>query len=256
VEVDTDYNCKYLHHPAKSYNVGTSDGLSALGDDLKARGVAITAFCMHNRLDERLEEELKWTNGVIVAARQLKVPVIRIDVVPLKTPAAEFLTFAIDACKKLCELTAKTGVRLGIENHGGTTNDPAFLEKLLAGVNSPDLGVTLDVANLYWFGHPLDEVYRICERLAPKAVHTHCKNIKYPEDKRNVRREMGWKYDTCSAPVYEGDLDFGKVAKILRKAGYQGDLCLENECVGRFPEAERLEVLRREAALLLKLAQG
>jgi hypothetical protein len=39
----------------------------------------------------------------------------------------------------------------------------------------------------------------------------------------------------------------------LRKARYRGDLCVENESLGRFPEAERAGILQKEIAFLRKL---
>jgi len=211
---------------------------------------SLSAFCMHNRLDERLEMELEWTRRVVNACVQLGVGVIRIDVVPRKIQPQEFLPFAIRACKRLCETAEGTPVRFGIENHGKITNDPEFLDRLFDGVGSPRLGLTLDFLNFYWFGHPLESLYGIYEKFAPRAVHTHCKNVRYPDDQRNARRPMGWEYAKYSAPVYAGDIDYKRCAAILRKAGYAGDLCLENECVRKFPEQERPRVLKKEIALL------
>jgi len=128
------------------------------------------------------------------------------------------------------------------------------MEQILKGVGSDRLGITLDTANLYWWGHPLDEVYRIYERFAPHVVHTHCKSIRYPADKKNVRREMGWEYAKYTCPIYEGDLDFNRIAAILRRAGYRGDLCIEDESLARFPEAERSENLKKQIVFLRQLA--
>jgi sugar phosphate isomerase/epimerase len=182
------------------------------------------------------------------------VPTIRIDVVPRALKLDEFAPFATQACRQLCDATKNSKVRFGIENHGRATNDPNLMMQILDGVGSKRLGITLDTANLYWFGHPLDEVYRTYERFAPHVVHTHCKSIRYPEDKRNVKREMGWQYGKYASPIYEGDLDFHRIAGILRQAGYHGDLCVEDESLSRFPEAERAENLRKEIAFLRNLA--
>jgi len=254
VGIDEALRCVGLHHPERRYGVATADDLNRLKDDLAAHKIALTAFCMANRLDERLDEEAAWTRKVAEAAQALGVKVIRIDVVPRKVAAGEFLPFAIKACQQLCQAVRDTVVRLGIENHGPLTNVPAFLDRLFEGVGSARLGLTLDVMNFYWYGHPLDEVYRICERFAGRAFHTHCKNLRYPEAKRNERRPMGWEYERHAAPLYEGDLDYRRIAAILRQAGYQGDLCVENESLGHFPEKERPEVLRKELALLKELA--
>ena len=105
------------------------------------------------------------------------------------------------------------------------------------GVGSDQLGLTLDCANFYWWGHPVKDLYPIYEKFAPRVVHTHCKSIRYPDDKKNVRREMGWEYGKYNCPIYEGDLDFKRIVKILRKANYRGDLCVEDESLGKYPES-------------------
>ena len=253
INVNEQLQCSALFHPRKKYAVDSGDGLKALQEDLAAQGLVATALCMNNRLDERLEEETAWMKKVAAAAQGLGAKAIRIDVVPHKVAKAEFLPFAIRACRQLCDLVKGSPVRLGIENHSNTSNDPVFLEKLFAGVGSDHLGLTLDAMNFYWFGHPLDQLYRLYQQFAPRVFHTHCKNLRYPEDKRNAARPMGWEYEKYVAPLYDGDLDYRRIADILRQAKYTGDLCLENECLGHFPKAEHLEVLRKEIALLKTL---
>jgi len=255
VEVDPALACPALYGPEKTYNLATDSGLQALKDRFSEEGLAITGFLMHNRFDERLDEELEWNRKLVKAAQELGVKVIRIDIVSRRTKGEEFFSFAVKVCKQLCDITEGTSVAYGIENHGNTTNDPAFLQRLFDAVDSPHLGLTLDTANFYWYGHPLDDLYKNFERFAPKVFHTHCKSIRYPEDKKNVRRPMGWEYGKYACPIYEGDIDFRKVAAILRKANYRGALCLEDESLEKYPEAERTEVLRKEIALLKNLGK-
>jgi sugar phosphate isomerase/epimerase len=254
VEVDEELVCFSLFHPARKYTLAGAEAIQALKAELAQNGLAITAFCLHNRLDERLEKELAWNKQVVEAAQQLGVKAIRIDVVPRAIKREEFLPFAIKACKELCKLVEGTPVRYGIENHGNTTNDPGFLEKLFDGVGSSHLGLTLDVANFYWYGHPLEELYGLYAKFAPRVVHTHCKSIRYPDDKKNTRRPMGWEYGKYCCPVYEGDVDFPRLAGILRQANYAGDLCLEDESLEKFPKDQRAAVLKKEIAFLKKLA--
>ncbi len=256
VEVNPAMICPALYNPDKTYNLTTASGVQALKDDLDENELVITSFLMHNRLDERLDDELAWIDKLVKAAQMLGVKVIRIDVVPRRIKREDFLPFAVKACKQLCDIVKGTSIRFGIENHGNTTNDPVFLEKLFDGVGSSHLGLTLDTANFYWYGHPLDDLYGIFERFASKAFHTHCKSIRYPEDKKNVRRKMGWEYGKYCCPIYEGDIDFQKVIAILDRAGYNGDLCVEDESLGKFPEGERAEVVKKEVALLRKLRES
>lgn len=254
-EVDVALNlaCPNLFHPQRKYTLATDDGIKALKEDLGESGCRITAFMMANHLDERFEQELESARGIVNAAQKLGVEAIRIDVVPRKLRGEEFLAFAIKACKQLCAIAEGTPVRYGVENHGQITNNPEFLDKLFDGVGSPKLGLTLDCANFYWWGHPLKDLYPIYERFASHVVHTHCKSIRYPEDKKNVKREMGWEYAKYDCPVYEGDIDYKRVIAVLRHAGYQGDLCVEDESLGKFPEADRAEVVRKEIAYLQRL---
>ena len=253
VQADLNLNCVNLFHPQHKYTLATADGIQVLKDDLAASGCRITAFMMSNRFDEQLDKELEGARGLVKAAQQLGVNVIRIDVVPRKLSGDEFLPFAVGACKQLCAIAEGTPIRYGVENHGKITNNPQFLEKLFDGVGSEKLGLTLDCANFYWWGHPVNDLYPIYEKFAPRAVHTHCKSIRYPADKKNIRREIGWEYGKYNCPIYEGDLDFKRIVKILRKANYRGDLCVEDESLGKFPANEQADVLRKEIALLKKL---
>ena len=254
VQVDINLACPNLFHPQHKYTLATAEGIQTLRDDLAASGCAISAFMMSNRLDERLEQEVECAGQIARAAQKLGVGVIRIDVVPRKVEADKFLPFAVDACKRLCAAAEGTPIRYGVENHGKITNDPVFLEKLFAGVGSDKLGLSLDCANLYWWGHPLKQLYPIYEKFASRVVHTHCKSIRFPEDKKNVQRPMGWEYAKYNCPVYEGDIDFKRLVKILRKGNYRGDLCIEDESLGKFPEPQRAEVMRKQIAFLKKLA--
>ena len=254
VNVGMNLACLSLFHPRRKYTLATDDGIRALKDDLAGSGCRISAFLMANRLDEQLELELEWTRKLVRAAQALGVETIRIDVVPRKLPGAQFLPFAISACKQMCQIAEGTPIRYGVENHGHITNDPQFLEKLFDGVGSPKLGLTLDCANFYWWGLPVNDLYPVYKKFAPRVVHTHCKSIRYPDDKKNVRREMGWEYGKYNCPIYEGDIDFKRVVQILRRANYQGDLCVEDESLAKVPAPEQAGVLKKEIAMLRKLA--
>jgi len=250
VSVNENLLCPNLRHPNKKYGLASPDALADLRSDFERHGLVISALCMNNQLDSRLELELAWTKNLVRAAQKLRVNAIRIDVVPGRTPADQFLPFALKACRQLCDIVAGTPIHYGIENHGRVTNDPAFLETLFHEVDSSQLGLTLDACNFYWFGHPLTAIYGLCEKFAARTVHTHCKSIRYPENQRNVRRPIGWEYEKYACPLPEGDIDYTRIAAILKKAKYRGDLCLENECLGRFPAAQHLEILKKDIAHL------
>jgi sugar phosphate isomerase/epimerase len=248
-----DLSLPALFHPTAKYSVATPAGIEQVAAAAKAANQQITAFLMHNRFEEQPEAEIEFCRKLASAAKALGVPVIRIDVAPAKMGRAEFLRKSIDTLKKVMAATESTGVVFAVENHGNTTNDPAFLKPLFEGVGSKRLGLTLDTGNFYWYGHPLSKVYTLYETFAPRAFHTHCKSIGYPEKERETQRPMGCKYGEYACPIYAGDIDFVRVLTILRKAGYHNDLCIEDESVGKLSAAEAAKTLTREVQLLKKL---
>jgi sugar phosphate isomerase/epimerase len=261
--IGEDLGFPVLFHPGGNYTAATEAGIQRLKTDMRASGRRITALCMYNRFDERPEFEIEWGTKAARAAQALGAKAIRIDVWPHRigrgqqmTDAirAEFLDFSVSTLKKLLQATDTTGVAFGIENHGHTTNDPDFLVPLFERVGSKRLGLTLDTANFYWYGHPLSRLYELYAAFAPHACHTHCKSISYPEAEREKRRPQGWEYARYNCPVDKGDIDFPRLVRILREAGYSNDLCVEDESLGKVPESERAAVLKREIDFLKALA--
>ena len=251
-EITNDLTLPGLFHPTVKYTLATARGRERLAADAKRAGQRITAFCMENRFEEQPEMEIRRCGEAARAAQALGVPAIRIDVVPAKLARSEFLKVAVKALGKIIADTEPTGVAFAIENHGTTTNDPAFLGALFKEVGSQRLGLTLDTANFYWFGHPLSKVYELYEAFAPRVFHTHCKSIHYPAAEREKHRPVGWKYAQYACPIGEGDIDFARVAAILHKAGYKNDLCIEDESIfARKPSAgEATRQLAEETRLL------
>jgi|YNPMSStandDraft_1061717.scaffolds.fasta_scaffold03958_1 sugar phosphate isomerase/epimerase len=253
VSITEKLELPHLVHPAGPYTAAEIAGLNRLRKDMERAGVRITAFCMYNRFAERPDEEAEWCGRVARVAKALGVSAIRIDVVAHKMSKEDFLPLAIKALRKAMAEVEPTGVPLAIENHGALTNDPEFLDALFRGVGSPLLGLTLDTGNFYWYGHPLSKLYEIFERFASRVFHTHLKGINYPAEKRETQRPMGWEYGKYQCPIYQADVDFHRVATILDQAGYQGDLCIENEGLGGKPPAEVEAILKKELALLAEL---
>jgi sugar phosphate isomerase/epimerase len=241
-----DLSLPGLSRPDRQYSAATAVGIETLRADMKGAGKRISALCMNNRFEDRPDFEADWCARAARAAQALGAKAIRIDVVPHKLPAAEFLDFSVRTLKQILAVTEPTGVAFAIENHGGTTNNPEFLKPLFDRVGSPRLGLTLDTGNFYWFGHPLSKVHELYEAFAARVRHTHCKSIRFPEAERERRRPVGWEYGKYNCPIYDGDIDFRRVVKILRAASYTGDLCVEDESLDKFPAGERGAILAKE----------
>jgi L-ribulose-5-phosphate 3-epimerase len=109
---------------------------------------------------------------------------------------------SIEACLPAAE---KAGVMLALENHWGLTTRPENLLRIYKAIRSPWLGINLDTGNFP--GDP----YAGLEQLATDAVIVQAKTY-----------YGGGKWYTL-------DLDYPRIAGILRKAGFQGWVSLEME---------------------------
>ena len=248
--VNDDLSLPNLTHGGQKYSLASDAGIQRLKADAAGAAQRITALCMVNRFDERPDVEVELCTKAAQAAQAVGARAIRLDVWPRKLGRAEFLALSTKSLKRLLAGTESTGVAFAIENHGTTTNDPAFLEPLFAGIGSPRLGLTLDTGNFYWFGHPLSKVYELYETFAPRVFHTHCKSIRYPAEDRQRQRPAGWKYVEYTCPIYEGDIDFRRVVAILKAAGYANDLCVEDESLGKASPEMAAGVLAKEIEML------
>jgi sugar phosphate isomerase/epimerase len=218
-------------------------------DKLGIRIYAVMTACDFN--SGNMESNIAFIARSIEIADLLGATAVRIDSAMSKERSLSFderVRIFSEGLGGALAKTANSKVALGIENHGFQGNNLAFLLNVFQQVGSDRLGSTLDTGNFYWRGYPLSEVYGILRVLAPHAKHTHVKNINYPADQREITREAGWQYGKYNCPLEEGDIDIAKVAGILVKAGYKGDICIEDESISKCKtEAERVALLKRDA---------
>jgi sugar phosphate isomerase/epimerase len=105
-----------------------------------------------------------------------------------------------------CAVTAaRHGVVLGLENHGGVTSSADLVLHLLEPLKeNPWIGLNLD------FGNFTGDVYEQYARCASHVVTTHAKvTVRQGEERQR--------------------LDFRKIVRIMREAGYNGFLSIEFE---------------------------
>jgi sugar phosphate isomerase/epimerase len=134
--------------------------------------------------------------------------------------------WCIDSIAECIPAAEKAGVVLALENHWGLTASVDGVLRIYKAINSPWLGVTLDVGNLV--GNPYPQI----EKLTPYAVVVHFKTY------------FG------GGVWYTLDLDYPRIAGILRKANYPGYVNLEMEGRENAETAvpKSLEVMRKAFA--------
>jgi sugar phosphate isomerase/epimerase len=113
--------------------------------------------------------------------------------------------WCIESIAKCVETAAQRGVILALENHWGLSRTPEGQMRIIDAVKSPWLGALVDTGNF------LEDPYDKIAKVAPHAVFVQAKTY-----------EGGGEWYTL-------DLDYPRIAKILRAAGYTGYVSLEME---------------------------
>lgn len=249
----------YSVDSAQGEKASLADGaaIDAFAAKCAALNVRVSALLLHNNFAANdLDAELRWVISAVRAAAAIGTNAMRIDAYmtteqewPLKKRVSRFA----ECMNRVLDATTDLPVEMGIENHGLQGNEPDFIDTVLNSVNHPRLGIAVDTANFYWYGYPLSRVHKIIEYYAPRVKHTHVKNINFPEDQREIQRQIGWGYDTYVSPLRQGDLDMRRLISALRRAGYTGDLCIENEALNHFDPPGRRAALIDDAVYLQEL---
>ena len=174
---------------------------------------------------EELTENVEHTRKCIEIAYELGCPCIRINtgrwgtskdfdelmknrgiepVLPGYTEAEGF-KWCIEGIQRCLPKAEACGVVLALENHWGLARTPEGLLRILNSISSPWLGGLMDTGNF------LEEPYPKLAMIAPKTVYVQAKTY-----------HGGGEW-------YSLDLDYTRIAKMLRDVGYRGWVALEME---------------------------
>jgi sugar phosphate isomerase/epimerase len=113
--------------------------------------------------------------------------------------------WCIESIAKCVEIAAQRGVILALENHWGLSRTPEGQLRIIDAIKSPWLAALVDTGNF------LEDPYDKIAKVAPRAAFVQAKTY-----------EGGGEWYTL-------DLDYSRIAKILRDAGYTGYVSLEME---------------------------
>lgn len=122
--------------------------------------------------------------------------------------------WVIEGLGKCLDAAARCGVTLGLENHWGLGRTPEGVLRVVEALKSPWLQVTMDTGNF------LEDPYDRLELLAPKAVLVQAKTY------------FG------GGLWYTLDLDYPRIASLLKRHNYHGYVSLEFE--GKAPPREAI----------------
>ncbi|MBY0231135.1 MAG: sugar phosphate isomerase/epimerase [Gemmataceae bacterium] len=202
---------KAVELTAYYFKVTTKDYVSSLRKRCEKHGLAVSGTAVGNDFcwpdEKKLAEQMGHVKKWVEVSASLGAKTMRIFAGSVKKGdmEADAVKRAVDKIEEACEFAAKHKVILALENHGGITATPEQLLALVKPIRSEWFGVNLDTGN---FQTP--DPYGDLEKCAPYAVTVQLKTEVFPKGKRE-------------------DADIGKIAGILRAAGYQGYVALEYE---------------------------
>ena len=141
-----------------------------------------------------------------------------IGYIPEDTSSAEYLRL-VSALGDICDYLRKKELSFNLETGQETAE---LLERFIADVSRPNLGVNFDPANMimYGTGDPIEAL----DRLAPWVHGVHCKDGVWPAGpgKLGEERRLG-----------EGEVGLERFIAKLVEVGYTGPLTIEREVPGR-----------------------
>ena len=189
--------------------------------------------------DQAVENHKKW----IDAAQKLGCHSIRVNTFGTNDPEL-WLPSVVDGLKKLSEYAATKNINVLCENHGWLSSDAAKLVEAINQVNMENCGTLPDFGN--W-----------CVKRKEGAKWGECEEVY--SDKYEGIKMMLPAAKAVSAKSYDFDeegnettLDYPRILKLVKDAGYTGFIGVEYEGK-RLSEKEGILATK---ALLLKAASG
>src|SRR5258708_3009149 len=211
------------------------------------QGLDLCGFSIHQGFltpdKEERKKNVEHTIHCLELAYQLGIPTMRVNTGTWKTskdfdeliknPAIDppikgytdedGFKWVIDSFEQCLKTAEKCGVTMGLENHWGLGRTPEGVLRIVDAIDSPWLRITMDTGNF------LEDPYDRLEKLAPKTALVQ------------VKTYYG------GGLWYTLDLDYDRIAKMLRKHNYRGYLSLEFE-----GKEDPLKAVPKSLALLRK----
>jgi len=207
-----------------------SDGyLQDLKRRAHANGLCLMGFSIHQGFvypdAEKRQENIRHTHHCIELAYKMGIPVLRLNTGRWNTIASfdelmanrgiepilpghtedEGFKWCIDSIEQCLPRAEECGVTLALENHWGIGRTAAGLLRIYNAIQSPWLKLLLDTGNF------LDNTYEQMAQIAPHAEMVQAKTY------------FG------GGEWYTLDIDYARVAAILRQVGFKGWISLEFE---------------------------
>jgi sugar phosphate isomerase/epimerase len=195
------------------------------------------------------EDKIKFLTKMFDVAVKLSIPIVTIR--PFGKPDDKETTKQeISYIRKLSEQAERRGITLAVKPHiFASIYNIATTIQMLDEINSPALGVNLDLLQIYKGGDdPAEAVLRIGKKIVHSHFHDAKKAIRFA-DLEGVR-------ETGEEEIPgRGDIDCPKILKLLKDIGY--DKAIDFQTVGarRYPLWRRVGIAAEARGYLNRCLQ-
>jgi len=210
----------------------SSATLQALKGRAHALGMTLMGLSTHQGFlypePERRQENVELAIGQLQIANAMGIPTMRVNtgrwgttrsftelmenegIEPVPEGLTEEMGFAwvIDAFEKILPKAEEYGVVMGLENHWGLGRTAAGVLRIVESIESPWLQITLDTGNFF------EDRFEQLQTMAASSV---------PITLVQAKTYFG------GGTWYTLDIDYARIADMLRAAGYRGWISLEFE---------------------------
>lgn len=176
-------------------------------------GITLANFCVdgpHIWIDDdnQREQHYKGAHDYVKAGILLGAKTIRIDMGSMEEDIPENkFDYIVKVYKELAAICADNGMKVGTENHWGSSRYPKNLEKLYQAVGSKGYG------HLFHFGNFVEgQVEEGLETVLKMAMHTHIPADSMPFAKEYIRRLVNADYaGTFSIEHHSSKFEYNRV---------------------------------------------
>jgi len=202
---------------------------------LDARGLKVSGLSCHAPMAQP-EVSVPFHTQAIIFAHALGACCINTDegVVPDWMSDDEAFEIIRYSLRKILPVAERHKVHVALEQHQKFTVKLPLYKKILGLVESPYFNCNPDTGNIFMSG---SDPYEVLEAIAKRVVHVHAKDVK-------ITKEVGKVTGVPSGCACgDGVIDWPRVVKILRKAGFKGVLAVE--CGTEEQAAKSIQYLRK-----------
>ena len=173
-----------------------------------------------------VENHYKW----VEAAQFLGCHAIRVNAFATATGYDAALQAAVDGLGRLCEFAEPHGINVLVENHGGFSSNGQWLGEVMRQVNRPNCGTLPDFGNFCLKrSEPTENTLEAWMATVCLEEYDRYKGM---EELMPFAKGVSAKANNFDSEGNEPDIDFERILRIVKQAGYTGYIGIEFEGQG------------------------